>query len=308
MTFAERVAAVEALGFRPRQAAFLTTVALHSGYCLRRQYAAFVGCKYGKNVCDFVDSLVDRGLARRITFRADRGSIYHLFARRLYAAIGQEDNRNRRHASPPQIARKLMLLDFVIEHSCLDWYATEADKVDLFLNRLGVPDSILPQRTYESKRERCSYGAHTTRYLIQKLPLFVAQNLVHFVCLVVDPEASGIELFVREHAPLLRHLPASSLHAIVPAGIASEPACHVAYERALAAISLATISAADIAWFSATRHVVLEGDLRTLNVTDLKRYRELSRVIGERLDSRSAGRLTVHYLPHRYEQAGSVTI
>ena len=102
------------MGFTQRQARFLTLVALHSGYCLRRQYATFAAVSYGKNVRDFLDDLVAQQLARRVTFRPDRGHIYHLFCRSLYRAIQQQDNRNRRHASPALIARKLMLLDFVL--------------------------------------------------------------------------------------------------------------------------------------------------------------------------------------------------
>lgn len=86
-TFQERVDAVEALGFTTRQASFLTLVTLHSGYRLRRQYAAFAGVRYGKNVRDFLDSLVTRQLATRFTIRADRGHLYHLQARALYRAV-----------------------------------------------------------------------------------------------------------------------------------------------------------------------------------------------------------------------------
>lgn len=72
-TFQERVDAVEAFAVTTRQASFLTLVALHSGYRLRRQYAAFAGVRYGKNVRDFLDSLVTRQPATRFTIRADRG-------------------------------------------------------------------------------------------------------------------------------------------------------------------------------------------------------------------------------------------
>ena len=65
MTFDERVRALEPLGFTPRQTRFLVTVALHSGYCLRRQYVAFAGLQYGKNVRDFLDELVDAPARRR---------------------------------------------------------------------------------------------------------------------------------------------------------------------------------------------------------------------------------------------------
>src|SRR4249920_2845851 len=111
MTFDERVHALEYLGFSPSQTQFMVTVALHSGFCLRRHYAKFSGLKYGAGVRGFLDRLVSRGIARRHTFRRDRGHVYHLHHASIYNAIGQDDNRNRRHTSPALIARKLMLLD-----------------------------------------------------------------------------------------------------------------------------------------------------------------------------------------------------
>jgi len=41
MTLDDRVHALASLGLTPRQTRFLVTAALHSGYCLRRQYLAF---------------------------------------------------------------------------------------------------------------------------------------------------------------------------------------------------------------------------------------------------------------------------
>ena len=57
MTIDDRVAALAPFGFTPRQARFLVMVALHSGYCLRRQYEACAGLQYGKNVRDFLDEI-----------------------------------------------------------------------------------------------------------------------------------------------------------------------------------------------------------------------------------------------------------
>jgi hypothetical protein len=284
MTFAERAAALEALGFRPRPAAFLTTVALHSGYCVRRQYAAFAGINYGKNVGDFLEHLVERKLADRIVFRTDRGAIYHLVGRSLYAAIGQADNRNRRHASPPVIARKLMLLDFVLAHPDFAWYATEADKTDLFVTRLGVPEAVPPP-----------------------LPVFLHGDspTVHFVTVVTDAHASPVEAFVRDHAPLLRHVPAWTLNAVIPRNAATDAACETAYTQALKAASLASISKGELDWFARTRPLVLSNDLRSLSVEDLRRYRQLAAAIGGRLDAQGAGPLIVHRLPHSYAQFGS---
>jgi hypothetical protein len=171
MTFEERVQALQPLGFTPRQTRFLVTVALHSGFCLRRQYAAFAQVGYGAMVREFLDALVRRDLARRITYRRHRGFLYHLHARRLYRAIGQEDNRNRRATSPALIARKLMLLDLAISEPEATWYVTEADKVALFTDQLRVPRSVLPQRRYAGTSAE---AGETSRYFPHKLPIFVA--------------------------------------------------------------------------------------------------------------------------------------
>ena len=170
MTFEQRVQALEPLGFTPRQTRFIALVALHSGYCLRRQYAAFAGIRYGKNVCDFLETLVDRGLAERFTQRADRGLIYHLHARGVYRVLGQRDNRNRREASAALIARKIMVLDYVLLHAHMDWLATEEDKVDTFTSRYGIPRTDLPQRVYAASQGR----ALTIGYFTHKLPIAVA--------------------------------------------------------------------------------------------------------------------------------------
>ena len=53
MTLDDRVHALASLGLTPRQTRFVALVALHSGYCLRRQYLTFAGLQYGKNVRSF---------------------------------------------------------------------------------------------------------------------------------------------------------------------------------------------------------------------------------------------------------------
>jgi len=52
--------------------------ALHSGYCLRRHYMTFTGTQNGKHVRRFLEGLVARRLAVRLTYRPDRGHVYHL--------------------------------------------------------------------------------------------------------------------------------------------------------------------------------------------------------------------------------------
>ena len=66
MTDAERIDAVAKLGFTPRQAGFLVTVAMHAGVCLSRQYATYSGRVWGQVPRDFFAMLVKRRFAETI--------------------------------------------------------------------------------------------------------------------------------------------------------------------------------------------------------------------------------------------------
>jgi hypothetical protein len=274
MTFEDRVTTLESLGFTPRQTRFLAFVALHSGYCLRRQYAAFAGIRYGKNVCAFFESLVTRRLAERFMQRADRGHIYHLQARRLYRALGQDENRNRRTASAALIARKIMVLDYVLRHADVDWLGTEAEKVDLFAARFGVPPSELPQRVFAPSHTET---ASTTRYFLDKWPVAVMSDppVAHFVCLVTDTAGRGLEQFLKEHSRLFAWLPAWTVLAIGASPIGLQ-ACEAAFQRyQRQPRATVTASPEDLAWFFRTRQAVDQGDVAGLSVAAIDRFRTL---------------------------------
>ena len=195
MTLDDRVRALASLHLTPRQTRFVALVALHSGYCLRRQYLTFAGLHYGKSVREFLDGLVTRGFATRFAYRRDRGYLYHLSARSLYRAINQEENRNRRHTSPALIARKLMVLDYVLGHHEREWYATEQDKVALFTARFDVPIGDLPHRVYNATD---GVTGPTIRYFVQKLPIYLegeppVVHLDHVIPLRSDRDGHVIE-------------------------------------------------------------------------------------------------------------------
>jgi len=311
MTFEERVQAVGALGFTERQARFLVTVALHSGYCLRRQYETFAGIRYGKNVRAFLDGLVERGLADRSVVRADRGHVYHLQGRAVYRAIGEDENRNRRPVSAAQMARKVMLLDIVIGRPDVTWFATEHDKLDLFVNRFGVPAHV-----------------PTVRHVMHKLPIFLKEDgsVPHFVYLATDGSTAAFGGFLRDHAMLLRCLPT---WVVVAVGLTHWSDLQTAFKHFTQSL-LTTLPAAqnDLRWYFERRRLVDRGDLAQVSVWDLRRYRELR----QRFDSAvhetqyaewlttgrlggdtpgsptgdSIGSLLTEVLPFAYEQFGSL--
>jgi hypothetical protein len=280
MTLEDRVHALAFLGLTPRQTRFIALVALHSGYCLRRQYLTFAGLRYGKNVREFLDGLVDRRLATRRAYRRDRGYLYHLCARSIYRAIDQEDNRNRRHTSPALIARKLMVLDHVLRHPERDWYATEQDKVALFTERFGVPVGDLPQRVYTATD---GLAGPTIRYFVQKLPLYLegAPPVVHVMYLVADDTGRGFEQFLTDHARLLARLPAWTVDAIGAGAVHGLPACQQVFEAFVTgAVPSARTQRADLDWFFETRRLVDAGQLGNLSVADLNRFRDARATFG----------------------------
>ena len=292
MTFLERVDAMIELGFKPRNATFLTMVLLHGGFFVRRQYHAFAGVSDSQGCWILVNHLLAHRLVRPVACSIFRGHVHQLFGRVLYATVDAPAFRGR--ASPDLIARRVMLLDFVLSELTLEWYATPADKCDLFARRLGVPENVFPQRTH---------GKIRTRYWPQDLPIFVTGRppVVNFVCLTVDPRASEIGTFVREHAALLRYVSGWTLHVVAPPGAVPEVACESAYERALDVASLAPLVAdEDREWFARTQPLVDQGDLTTLTVADLHRYRELESRIRRSSELPAAGPLVMHLLPNRY--------
>jgi hypothetical protein len=278
MTFDERVQAVASFGFSDRQTRFLVTVALHSGFCLRRHYAAFAGLRSGQGVRDFLERLVDRRLATSATFRRDRGRVYHLHARRLYTAIGQDDNRNRRTTSPALIARKLMLLDYVLGAPPMDWYATEADEVALFTTRLGVPLADLPQRLYRAHATRVR---PTTRYFIHKLPIALAGDpaVASFVFLATETTGRGLAQFLDDHARLLSHLPHWRVIAVCPPHIPGLAACERVFRRFCAAGSDPRRAADPVALqqYFVARDLHERGDLGRLSTAQIDTFRAARR-------------------------------
>ncbi len=315
----------------PRQARFVVTVALHSGYCLRRQYMAFAGLRYGKVVREFLDGLVERRLAERTAYRVDRGFLYHLHARALYRALGQDDNRNRRRTSPAAIARKLMLLDYVIAEPEAEWYATEQDKVALFTGRFGVAPVDLPQRSYAPYDER---SPSSTRYFMHKLPVGLVGDppTVRFVALALDPAGQSFEQFLRDHARLLSHLSTWTIVLVGPRGQASLTPCRRIFDRYMIGSPTAAMpDGRELSRYFTLRRAVERHDWAQLSAADLQSVREArARFTDPRFDAlyarwlatgdlvftdggivqaaggASTGQLVEHLLPFRYDQFGDL--
>src|SRR3954469_19041544 len=129
MTADDRVARIRLRGFTDRQAAFLVTVMLHGGVCVRRQYTTFAGVAHGRATCAFFEDLLADGYATARPCGHPRARIFHVHHKALYRAVGDENSRYRRPTALGRAIERLMLLDGVVGARDIKWLATEADKV-----------------------------------------------------------------------------------------------------------------------------------------------------------------------------------
>jgi hypothetical protein len=170
MSPSDRFQALMRFGYTEPEASFLCLAGLHGGYFLRRQYAGYLGRQDGGTVSQLIEKTLDRGHAHASTY-GNKTQVYHLSARPFYAALGQADNRNRRRHEFPAIKNKLMGLDFVLAHREHHYLATEEEKSTYFTGVLKLPVSKLPVKRYGASVE-----SQTSRYFVDKYPIFLAAS------------------------------------------------------------------------------------------------------------------------------------
>ncbi len=160
-----REQALAPFGWTGEKAGWIAFVCLHSGAFTHAQCARFLEA-HPEQVRRVVHALIAQGLAAEETVPGIRGigRVCRIFSRRIYRALGAEHIRHRRDASPEVLMRRLLSLDYVIEHPGLQWLATEAEKVAA-LEALGIERGLLPVRLY-----RAAAGT-TRRYFPVKLPI-----------------------------------------------------------------------------------------------------------------------------------------
>lgn len=207
MTNEERIRALMRFGYNPEEAAFLVLAALHSGYFLRRQYLFFVNGSKGWKDVNLLNKLSQNRHLAVDSYRP--GSfVYHLSAKPMYDALGERDNRNRRERQPATIKRKLMGLDFVLEHPGYRYLATESEKAAFFVEECGIARSDLPARWYTSSKS----APPAVRYFVDKFPLYItesgnARQVAHFSYVDEGSQSiDGLATHLKQYQALLEGL------------------------------------------------------------------------------------------------------
>ena len=165
---------LEPLGWTGQDAEWIALVCLHSGVFTRAQFCHYFGV-WRSGAQRFVQTLLDRRAAVEtdvIAFNGG-GKTCRISSNAIYRALGVENIRHRRKASKPVVMRRLLSLDFVLEHPGMNWLPAEPEKVEFF-EKLGLPRRLIPRRIY--------YGVagNQKRYFALKLPLAVDPEIVTF--------------------------------------------------------------------------------------------------------------------------------
>jgi hypothetical protein len=197
--------ALQAFGYTEEEARFLYIVATHSGYFTARQFLAFTGAHWGKRTTTFWSKLETKRHARMERFPKS-GTVFHLFARRLYRQIEKENLRNRREHEFDFIKRRIAILDFVLLNQGYQYLETEPDKIRFFCGTLNIQKHCLPARLYLGRKT----SSPSVRYFVDRFPMFsVPPSPVVTFSYIHDGAASFTD-FVRHldhYLPLFRQIP-----------------------------------------------------------------------------------------------------
>ena len=192
-----REQALAPLGWTGREAEWIALVCLHSGVFTRAQF-----CHYFDAHRNAAQRIVRTLLERREAVESDHVTLNggvrtcRISGKAIYRALRVENIRHRRKANRSVVMRRLLSLDFVLEHPGMNWLPTEGEKVE-FIEGLGVHSNLIPRRIY--------YGAVRAqkRYFALKLPVAGGDKTVTFA--YVDPgHATAVELhsWGSAHGPL----------------------------------------------------------------------------------------------------------
>ena len=161
---------------------------------LRSQHLAFIGRTNPALANRFVRRC--RRHAVEQPWNGSRLRVCRITARRIYRMLGAEHLRHRRPAAPAVVLRRLLSLDYLLEHPHAAWLPTEDEKVNA-LTGAGIAKEILPRRLYQ--------GAVGTqyRYFPHKLPLALDGERATFLFVQAEDETeSAVRTWGPQHAAL----------------------------------------------------------------------------------------------------------
>ena len=157
----------DSLDLPAEMAEWLAVAALHSGCFLRSQLQFYGGFneEHRVSLTRIVRKLLDKKLITETPVES-LGLLARVTNKSVYRLIDADNIRHRRLASWPLMFRRLLALDYVLDHPQLPWLPTENEKVACF-DQLGIDHADLPRRVWNNAT------GHTVRLFANKHPIAV---------------------------------------------------------------------------------------------------------------------------------------
>ena len=131
---------LEALGWTGQDAEWIALVCLHSGVFTRAQFCQYFDTANRVRAQRFVQTLVERRQAIESEWPLVNGGAKtcRISSKPIYRALGSSrTSATGDKASNPVVMRRLLSLDFVLEHPGMNWLPAEAEKVEFF-EKIGL--------------------------------------------------------------------------------------------------------------------------------------------------------------------------
>ncbi|MCY4027872.1 MAG: hypothetical protein OXH75_16365 [Acidobacteria bacterium] len=197
----DRADALVRVGWPRREAEWLALVCRHSGVFLRSQYLAFIGRTNPALAHRFVRRC--RQYAVEEPCAGSRLRVCRIASRTLHELLGAEHARHRRLASPEVVLRRLLSLDYILEHPHAAWLPTDDEKVNA-MTAAGIAREVLPCRLYRGALDGLF------RYFPHNLPVAADDERATFVFVLVEDETeSAVRRWGLQHAALWTALAAA---------------------------------------------------------------------------------------------------
>ena len=184
-------------------AEWLAVAVLHSGCFLRSQlhfYSSY-SSQDRKAIARITQRLIEKKLIVEMPVEK-LGLLSRITNKTIYRALGAANIRHRRLASWPIVHRRLLSLDYVLDHPELPWLPTEAEKLACF-DGLAIPRNELPSRVYGGAIRS------VVRYFANKHPVAVDSHAKAAVFVYADSDErspQGLRSWRDEHAALWSRL------------------------------------------------------------------------------------------------------
>ena len=170
--------ALKRFGWRGPEAEWIALVCRHGGWFTRAQFCAHFRCRRNRAL-RFVRLLLRRrhGVQEALDGLPTTTRPCRIAAKALYRALDLQRVPHPRASAWVRL-RRLLSLDYVLDHPQPRWLPTEREKVHA-LEALGLPEALFPRRSYAGK------AAGVSRYFALDLPLALEEARATFV--YVDP-------------------------------------------------------------------------------------------------------------------------